>query len=99
MVPQAVARIKGIAHTFETHGAYDVAVKIYTDFAAVAGKQPALAATGPGLSSVAETMSFAAAGALDAKARKALTEALAARKDKKVPPAKLSAEFTAAIAA
>ena len=99
MVPEAVARIKGIARTFETHGAYDVAVKIYTDFAAVAGKQPALAATGLGLSSVAETMSFAAASALDAKARKALTDALAARKDKKVPPAKLSAEFTAAIAA
>jgi len=99
LVPQAVARITGIARTFETHGAYDVAVKIYTDFAAVAAKQPVLAAAGPGSSSTAETMAFAAAGALDAKARKALAEALDARPDKTVPPPKLSAEFAAAIGA
>ncbi|GAJ04155.1 unnamed protein product, partial [marine sediment metagenome] len=96
---QAVAGVFQIAQVFERHKAYDVAVKVYRDFAAFAAKVKALSQAAPGSSSVVECAAFAAAAALDAKARLALSKELEGRKDPTVAPAKISSEFTAAIQA
>ncbi len=96
---QAVAGVFQIARVFEKHKAYDVAVKVYNDFAAFAAKVKALSQAAPGSSSVVERAAFAAAAALDAKARLALSRELEGRKDPTVAPPKISSEFTAAIEA
>lgn len=96
---QAVAGVFQIAQVFEKHKAYDVAVKVYRDFAAFAAKVKALSQAAPGSSSVIERAAFAAAAALDTKARLALSRELEGRKDAAVAPAKVSSEFTAAIQA
>lgn len=96
---QAVAGVFQIAQVFEKHKAYDAAVKVYNDFAVFAAKVKALSQAAPGSSSVAERAAFAAAAALDAKARLALSRELEGRKDPAVAPDKVSSEFTAAIEA
>lgn len=96
---QAVAGVFQIAQVFERHKAYDVAVKVYNDFAVFAAKVKALSQAAPGSSSVVERAAFAAAAALDAKARLALSRELEDRKDAAVAPDKVSSEFTAAIEA
>jgi TolA-binding protein len=96
---QAVAGVFQIAQVFEKHKAYDVAVKVYNDFAVFAAKVKALSQAAPGSSSVVERAAFAAAAALDAKARLALSRELEGRKDPTVAPAKISSEFTDAIEA
>jgi len=96
---QAVAGVFQIAQVFEKHKAYDVAVKVYNDLAIFAAKVKALSQAAPGSSSVVERAAFAAAAALDAKARLALSRELEGRKDAAVAPDKVSSEFTAAIEA
>ena len=99
LVDQAVAAIFEIGRVFEQQQAFDVAAGIYRGLATFAGNQKALSQTTLTTPSVGERAAFAAASALDAKARLALTKALAERKPDTAPPAKLSDEFVAAIAA
>jgi len=97
---RAVGKVFRIARLFERHKAYDVAVGVYSDFATFAGKVKALSQVVPGTSSSpVERAMLAAANALDAKARLALSKEMKERKDRKAPPAEISAEFTAAIKA
>ena len=96
---RAVAKVFRIAEHFERYKAYDVAVGVYRDFAAFAGKVKVLSQAAPGASPCGERAVFAAAAALNAKARLALSKQMKERKDPKVPPAKTSKEFTAAIEA
>ncbi|MHC4311506.1 MAG: tetratricopeptide repeat protein [Planctomycetota bacterium] len=93
---QAESSIFKIAEVFVKHKAYDVAVTIYQDFAAFAVKVKVLSQAAPGSSSTAERAAFAAAVAIDAKARMALSKEM---KDRKEPPAKISDDFKAAIEA
>ncbi len=99
LVANAVAGVFNIARLFEQHKAYDVAVGVYRDLAAFAEKVKALTQSAPGAPSAAERAKFAVAGALYAKARAALSKALAEKDPKAAPPDKISAEFAAAIAA
>jgi TolA-binding protein len=96
---RAVAKVFQVAELFERHKAYDVAIGVYRDFATFAEKVKALSQAAPGASSPAERAAFAAATALDAEARLALSKEMKERKDPKVPPAKTSKEFTAAVEA
>jgi TolA-binding protein len=96
---QAVAGVLQIAKVFEKHKAYDVAVKVYNDFAVFAAKVKALSQAAPGSSSVVESAVFGAASALHAKARLSLSKEMQGRKEGSAPPAKVSNEFTAAIEA
>jgi len=96
---QAVAKVFQIARHFERYRAYDVAVGVYRDFAVFARKVKVLSQPIPGASSPAERAVFAAATALNAKARLALSKQMKEQKEPKVPPAKISGEFAAAIKA
>ncbi|MHC4388280.1 MAG: tetratricopeptide repeat protein [Planctomycetota bacterium] len=96
---QAVAKVFRIAQHFERHKAYDVAVGVYRDFAVFAGTVKALSQAAPAASSPAERAAFAAAAALDSKARLALSKMIDEQKDPKVPPDRISAEFAAAVEA
>jgi TolA-binding protein len=95
----AVEKVFRIARHFERHKAYDVAVGVYRDFAVFARKVKVLSQPIPGASNPAERAAFAAATALDAKARLALSKQMKEQKEPKVPPAKISGEFAAAIKA
>ncbi|MDB5289783.1 MAG: hypothetical protein JWL69_1024, partial [Phycisphaerales bacterium] len=88
-----------IARTFERYGAYDVAAEVYRGFVAFAEKNKVLLQAEPGNSSPAERAAFAAAAALDAKARDVLVKSVAARKSTDASPAKLSDEAAAALLA
>ena len=99
LAAEAVDRVFGIARLFEGQDAYSVAAAIYADFAKFAAGVPTLAQAPPGTSSVAERATFAHATALDRHARKMLSRTLAERKPGEPPPAALSDEFAAAIAA
>jgi len=99
MAPQAVERLFGVGRLYEQQGAFAVAAGIYGDLAKFAAGVKVLAQSTPGGASVAERASFTQAAALDALARKVLAKAAAERKADEPPPAKLSDEFTAAIAA
>jgi TolA-binding protein len=88
-----------IAGIFEQHQAYDVAVGVYRDFAAFAAKVEVLTQAPPGTASVVERAEYAAAGALLAKAKHALHEALAKKQPQQPAPQKISEEFTTAIEA
>ncbi|MDB5330364.1 MAG: hypothetical protein JWP03_1515 [Phycisphaerales bacterium] len=88
-----------IARTFERHGAFDVAAEVYRGFVTFAEKNKVLLQAEPGNSSPAERAAFAAAAALDAKARDVLGKSVAARKSTDAPPAKLSDEAAAALLA
>ncbi|MDP6546261.1 MAG: tetratricopeptide repeat protein [Phycisphaerae bacterium] len=96
-VPAAVASIYGIARIFEQHKAYDVAIEVYRDFAAFAAKSKVLSQGSPTTASEAETAELIVANALYSKADNALTKTLTDRKPNAPPPAKISADFTAAI--
>ncbi len=96
-VDSAAEAIFSIAAVFEQHQAYDVAADIYKGFVTFAAQRKPLTAAAGGSTSFAERAEFAAINALDAKARAALTKALADRKPDAPPPAKLSDEFAAAI--
>ncbi len=93
---QAVSSVFKIAEVFVKHKAYDVAVTVYQDFAAFAAEVKVLSHAAPGSSSPAERAAFAAAVAMDAKARMALAKEM---KDRKEPPTKISDDFKAAIEA
>ncbi len=99
MVPQATQKVLAIGGLLQQHNAYDVAVGVYRDFAKFAAGVKVLAQSSPGVPSTAEQAEFTAAGALDAHARKLLAKAAADRQPDDPPPAKLSGESTAAIAA
>ncbi|HWE92527.1 MAG TPA: tetratricopeptide repeat protein [Tepidisphaeraceae bacterium] len=88
-----------IARTFERHGAFDVAAEVYRGFVVFAEKNKVLLQAEPGNSSPVERSAFAAAAALDAKARDVLGKSVAARKSTDAPPAKLSDEAAAALLA
>ncbi len=95
----AAEQIFGIAGLFEQHGAHAVAAGVYADFAKFASGVKTLSQSSPNAASVAQHAALAAATALDAQARKVLAKAMADRKADEAPPAKLSDEFVAAIAA
>ncbi|MBN2477177.1 MAG: tetratricopeptide repeat protein [Pirellulales bacterium] len=99
LVPQATEKVFAIGRLFEQRGAFSVAAGVYGDFAKFAAGVKVLADAAPGASSTAERAAFAVATALDAQARKVLQKASADRQSGDPPPAKLSDEFTAAIAA
>ncbi len=99
LVSQAVQRILGIGQLFQQHGANDVAAGVYREFAKFAAGIPVLAESPPAGSSTAERAAYAVAGALDAKAQKALAKQTADRKSDDPPPAELSEEYATAIGA
>ena len=99
LVFQATQKILAIGQLFQQRGAYAVAAGVYGDFAKFAAGVKVLSQSAPGAPSTAERAAFAVAAALDAQARKALQKAIADRKSDDPPPAKLSDEFAAAIAA
>ncbi len=98
LVPQAAERVFGIARLFEQHGAFPVAAGVHSDLAKFAAGVKVLSQSSPTAASTAQRAAFAAAGALDAQARKVLAKAMADRKSGDLPPGKLSGEFEAAIA-
>ena len=89
----------GIGRLFEQYGAFEVAAGVYGDFAKFAAGVKPLAQSASSAPSTAETASGMAAAALDSRAAKALAKTMADRKPDEPPPAKLSDEFAAAIAA
>lgn len=95
----AVNRILHIAQTFARYEAFDASVEVYRRMAEFGKKVPVLSQAAPGSVSISEHAEYLATGALDLKARQALSKQLKDRKDKKVSPKKLSEEFTAAIGA
>ena len=99
LAPQAVEHVLGIGRLFEQQGAFEVASGVYGDFAKFAAGVKPLAQSAGGGASTAETASSLAAAALDSRAAKALAKTMADRKPDEPPPAKLSDEFAAAIAA
>ncbi len=98
LVPVVAGRIFGIAQLFEQQRAYGIAAGIYGDCAQFASGVPVLAQAKIGTASTYDRASFAVAAALDAKAREALKQGRAASAGT-LPPAELSQEFQAAIAA
>ena len=99
LASEAVDQALGIGRMFEQYGAFDVAAGVYGDFAKFAAGVKPLAQPVGNQPSVAETASALAASALDKRAAKALAKQTADRKPDDPPPAKLSEEFAAAIAA
>jgi len=99
MVPQAVERIFAIAGTFQQQSAHLVAADVYANLSEFAAGVDVLKQSTPGSPSVVQRAAFARADALDARARKLLTEQTAERGADDPPPARLSEEFAAAIAA
>jgi len=99
LVPQAVGQALGIGRMFEQYGAFEVAAGVYGDFAKFAAGVKPLSQSASSQPSMAETASAMAATALDSRAAKALAKIMADRKPDEPLPAKLSDEFTAAIAA
>ena len=97
LVPQAAERVFGIARLFEQHGAFPVAAGVHGEMAKFAAGVKVLSQSSPTAASTAQRAAFAAAGALDAQARKVLAKAMADRKSGDLPPGKLSGEFEAAI--
>jgi TolA-binding protein len=96
---QAIEQILGIGRLFEQHAAYGVAATIYGDFAKFAAGAKTLAQAAPGAASMAERAALAQATALEMAANKALAKVMADHKPGDPPPAKLSDEFVASIAA
>ncbi|MCF7731447.1 MAG: tetratricopeptide repeat protein [Akkermansiaceae bacterium] len=99
LVPQASERVFGIGRLFEQQEAFGVAAEVYQSLAKFAVGIKLLAQSAPEQSSPAERAAFAMANALDLAARKALAKANSLRQGDTPPPAKLSTEFAAAIAA
>ncbi len=97
LVGSAAARLEAIAAHFTAHKAHDVAAAVYRDLAAFAAKVKVLAQVPAGGASAAQRWQYTAAGALHAKATEALAKLMAEKKPEAAPPAKISAEFTAAI--
>jgi len=103
LVFQAAEKIFAIGGLFEQQRAFPVAAGVYGDLAKFASGINVLSQSAPGPegapASQAQRAAFAVAAALDAQARKTLAKQLADRKSDDPPPAKLSDEFAAAIAA
>ncbi len=98
-VSPATERIFEIGRLFEQKKAFAVASGVYGGLAKFAAGVKVLSQSAPDKPSAAERATFTSAVALDSQARKMLAEALALRKSDDLPPAKLSDEFAAAIAA
>ncbi len=99
LAAQAVERIFAIAQVFERQQAFTVAAEVYADLAKFAPGVNVLSHSVPNVPSTLQRAEFAQAAALDSQARKILQKAMAQRKDKSLPPEKISEEFTAAISA
>jgi len=99
LTPQAAERILQIAGYFEQHAAHETAAGIYDDLSQFGAHIKVLAQSTPSAPSLVERAALAHAVALDRHARKLLAEAISTRKEDEPPPAKVSAEFAAAIAA
>ena len=99
LAPQAVEELFGIGRMFESYERYEVAAEVYSDIARFAAVIDALTHTRPGDLNTAERSALAAATALHTRATKALQERLAEQPADAEPPAELSEEFAAAIAA
>jgi tetratricopeptide (TPR) repeat protein len=98
-VSQAAEKIFAVANLYEQQGAFDVAADVYRDLAKFAAGVGVLSQSAPGRPSTADRAAFAVATALDAQARKTLQQESRERKSGQPPPAKLSEEYAAAIAA
>jgi autotransporter-associated beta strand protein len=96
---RAVEQVLGIGRLFEQHASYGVAAEIYGDFARFASGVKILAQAAPGAESTAERAALAGASAREMAANKALAKAMADRKPGDPPPAKISDEHAASIAA
>ena len=99
LVLQAGNRINDIGRLFEQQDAFGVAAGVYESLATFALGSKVLTQSTPEKSSPAEHAAFTVAGALDRQARKALAKAKTRRRSDDPPPAELSEEFAAAIAA
>jgi tetratricopeptide (TPR) repeat protein/thioredoxin-like negative regulator of GroEL len=96
---QAAERVLDLGRLYERHGAPQVAAGVYSRFAEFAAGVEVLAQSAPGQPGIAHRTGYMAAAALESHAAKVLAKAMADRKPDEPPPAKLSAEFAAAIAA
>lgn len=99
LVAQAIQAIFEIARLFERHRAHLVAAEVYGDIAKFAAGINVFSQAAPGTASTVEQAAFSRVNALDVHARKILAKQMADRKSDEPPPAKLSEEFAAAIAA
>ena len=96
---KALAGVFRIAAVFEKHKAHDVAFTVYRDFAEFAAEVKVLSQAPPASSSPLERAVLAAATALDAKARLALSKQIKDARNRSFAPAKTSDEFAATIEA
>jgi tetratricopeptide (TPR) repeat protein len=95
---QAAERVLDIGRLYHRHGAPEVAAGIYRRFAEFAVGVQVLAQSAPGQPGMAHRAGYMAAEALERQAAKVLAKAMADRKPDEPPPAKLGAEYAAAIA-
>jgi tetratricopeptide (TPR) repeat protein len=99
LAERAAAAVFDIAATFQQQAAHEAAIQVYKDLAAFAATRPPLAQAPPGSASLEERAAFAALTALEGKARAALDEARGAEKGELKPPAQITPEYAAAVAA
>jgi tetratricopeptide (TPR) repeat protein len=99
LASQAVERVFGLGRLFEQHGAYVVAGDIYRGFATAVADVKELASAAPGAATTVDRATLAAATALHQHANRELSKAREAHRADVPPPAALSDEFDAALAA
>lgn len=95
---QSIASIFSIAEIFESYKAYDIAVEIYRDFTQFTIDIKTLWQAPSGSSSPRQRAFFAAAMALDSKAKSELAKVAAKRKGDAEMDDKISEEYNAALA-
>ncbi len=98
-VATAIRRILSVGKTYEQYEKYDIAAKIYTSLEAFALATDSLQQAEPGKATVAQQAAASTALALHIKAGKALDQQIKSLPEGADPPAELSEEFQAAIAA
>lgn len=98
-IPQVGDRLLAIAAFFEQQGSPHTAADLYGEIAKFAAGVKVLSQGGPAAPSLADRAAFQRAAALDTHARQLLAKAQADRKPDTPPPAAISKEFAAAIAA
>ena len=99
LVSMASEQVFGIGQLFEQQEAFSVAAKVYDSWAKFAVGIKVLAQGAPEAPSTVEQAAFAMAAALHQEARKTLAKSRDLRQGDDPPPAQLSEEFAAAIAA
>jgi len=99
LVSQAVDQLFGIGQTFQSHERYEVAAALYRDLEAFAQGVETLMQAAPGSPNTAERAALAVAGSLHTQATQALAKERSKQPSDAKPPAELSDEYVAAIAA